>query len=62
MLKNSQVSDLVNVLDVHVYEQGVINAKYSYASAIGLFKSVVSLILVLGTNWIARRCGEVSLL
>jgi len=48
-------------LDVFVYQQGIQQGQYSYASAIGLMKSIVSVTLVLGSNKIAHLLGEQGL-
>lgn len=52
---NREVGD---VFDTYVYTKGMTQAQYSYSAAVGLFKSVVGLILVLGANWLAKRFGE----
>ena len=48
-------------LDVFVYQQGIQQGQFSYASAIGLMKSIVSVTLVLGSNKIAHMLGEPGL-
>ena len=48
-------------LDVFVYQQGIQQGQFSYASAIGLMKSIVSVTLVLGSNKIAHLLGEQGL-
>ena len=48
-------------LDVFVYEQGIKSGQFSYASAIGLMKSIVSVTLVLASNKIAHLMGEQGL-
>ncbi|MNW02126.1 putative multiple-sugar transport system permease YteP [compost metagenome] len=52
---NREVGD---VFDTYVYTKGMTQAQYSYSAAVGLFKSLVGLILVLGANWLAKRFGE----
>jgi len=52
---NRVVSD---VLDTFVFREGIVNAHFSYTTAIGLFKSVIGLVLVLGTNKLAKKAGE----
>lgn len=47
-----QVSD---VIDTYVYRVGISNGLYSYATAIGLFKAVISVTLLTVANQIARR-------
>ncbi|MEV5025537.1 ABC transporter permease [Paenibacillus sp. LPE1-1-1.1] len=46
------------VFDTYVYTIGMTQAQYSYSAAVGIFKSVIGLILVLGANWIAKKFGE----
>lgn len=46
------------VFDTYVYTKGMTQAQYSYSAAVGLFKSAVGLILVLGSNWLAKKFGE----
>ena len=48
-------------LDVFVYQQGIQSGQFSYASAIGLMKSIVSVTLVLASNKIAHLLGEQGL-
>lgn len=52
---NLQVSD---VFETYVYRQGLVQGDFSYATAIGLFKSFVGLFMVVGANTIAKRFGE----
>jgi putative aldouronate transport system permease protein len=46
------------VFDTYVYLVGILQAQFSYSAAVGLFKSVIGLLMVLGSNWLARRLGE----
>ena len=55
---NQSVSD---VISTYVYRRGITKADYSYATAVGLFQSLVSLVFVTTTNWISRRTTETSL-
>lgn len=48
-------------LDVFVYQQGIQAGQFSYASAIGLMKSIVSVTLVLLSNKVAHLMGEQGL-
>ena len=52
---NRGVSD---VFDTFVYQVGVNQGSFSYATAVGLFKGVVGVILIAGSNFIAKRMGE----
>ena len=42
-------------LPYYIYEMGLTKFRFSYATAIGLFESVISLILVLLSNWASDR-------
>ena len=50
-----------NVIDIYVYTAAMRNMRYSYASAIGLFKSVIAFILLFGANQVTKRIGDTSL-
>lgn len=54
---NKATSD---VIAVYVYEQGIENAKYSYSTAVGLFNTVVNIILLIIVNKIASKASDVS--
>ncbi|GMK42035.1 protein LplB [Paenibacillus sp. CCS19] len=49
------------VFDTYVYMMGITQGAFSYSTAVGLFKAVVGVILVLGTNWLAKRFGQSGL-
>ena len=61
VLKNEAVYDVSNVVSVFSYEFGARKGNFSIATAMGLFDSVVSLILVLFTNWLGRKSDNGSL-
>jgi putative aldouronate transport system permease protein len=50
--------DVGEVFDTYVYTVGVQQGQFSYSTAVGLFKSVVGLILVMAANKLAKRMGE----
>ncbi|WP_232058207.1 ABC transporter permease [Cohnella abietis] len=60
-LTNGIVMPYAEVIDTYVYQMGIMNQRYSYATAAGLFKSVLSVILLFLANGIARRLGKASL-
>ena len=55
---SSAVYDVADIIDTYVYRMGLGSMKYGFSTAVGLFKSVVGLILVLGSNYIARWIGQ----
>lgn len=52
---NKATSD---VIAVYVYQQGIESAKYSYATAVGLFNTVVNLILLISVNKISKKISS----
>ena len=58
VLGNPQVRDYCDVLSTFVYRIGIQNHKFEKAAAVGLFQSVVGLILITSANFVARRLGE----
>ena len=61
LMANSLNRNVSQTLDVFVYEQGLKNGQYSYATAVGLMKAVVSVTLVVSANKIAHALGEQGL-
>ncbi len=55
---NFEVSD---VIQTYVYRSGIKSGQMSYATAIGLFNSVVNILFLLSANYISRRVNETSL-
>jgi putative aldouronate transport system permease protein len=54
-MTNSLLIDYADVIDTYVYRVGLQQARYSYAAAAGLFKSVINIALLLGANKLAAR-------
>lgn len=50
--------DSGNVLDTYVYFKGIQQGNISFATAVGMFKGLVGLILVVGANRLAKKFGE----
>lgn len=61
-LYNPMVMETADVISTYVYRVGLRAMKYNVATAVGLFQSVVALILVLATDFAAKRSGEQGLL
>ena len=49
-----------DVIAVYVYEQGIVDHAYSYSTAIGLFNTVINIILLIVVNQIAKKAADVS--
>ncbi|MBU7591413.1 sugar ABC transporter permease [Metabacillus halosaccharovorans] len=58
LMYNGAVAEVAEVFDTYVYRVGIQQGQFSYSTAIGLFKSLVGLILVVGANRMAKKFGE----
>ena len=61
-LGNTQVKEFYYQLAVYIYNKGISNNKFSMATAVGLFQSLIGLCLVLLSDRIAKKLGEDGLL
>ncbi len=55
VLKNALNASRAEVIDTYVYRMGIQSARFSYATAIGLFKSIVALCLLLTANKVTKK-------
>lgn len=53
--------DTSEIIPTYVYKQGLLGAQFSFASAVGLFNSVINLVLIIAVNQFARKISEHSL-
>jgi putative aldouronate transport system permease protein len=60
-LRNTMVFERAEILDTHIFRVGLSNMRYSYAAAIGLFRSLVSVALLLTVNFSAKKFFDESL-
>ncbi|WP_282942716.1 ABC transporter permease subunit [Paenibacillus sp. RC67] len=58
LMLNSTVNSVGDVFETYVYREGLIGGKFSYTTAVGLFKSIVGLVMVVGANWLCKKFGE----
>ncbi|WP_396135440.1 ABC transporter permease [Bacillus sp. 3255] len=58
LMRNPLNRDVAEVFDTYVYMMGITQGAFSYSTAVGLFKAVVGVTLVLGANWLAKRFGQ----
>jgi putative aldouronate transport system permease protein len=61
LMLNAMNRQVGEIFDTYIYEVGIRNSQYSYSTAVGLFKSIVGLFLVFGSNFLAKRLGEEGL-
>ncbi len=55
--RSAMLRDVAEVIDTYAYRIGIINNRFSYAAAVGLFKAVISVGLLTMANFLARRAG-----
>ncbi|MDB5084747.1 MAG: protein lplB [Bacilli bacterium] len=58
LMLNAMNREVGEVFDTYVYTVGITQGQFSYTTAVGLFKSIIGLILVLGANKAAKQVGE----
>jgi ABC-type polysaccharide transport system, permease component len=58
VLGNAMVQNYCDVLSTFVYRAGITNSQFARATAVGLFQSLVGLILISGANFISKKLGE----
>ena len=58
MMFNDMVSPVADTLDYYAYRIGIQQGNYSIGTAVGLFKSVIGLVLVLTSNWVIKKSGN----
>ena len=58
VLSNSLVRESAMVLDTYIFDTGILKGRYDVATAMGLFKSTISLGLVLLSNTLSKKMTE----
>lgn len=58
LASNPILKDVSEVIDTYVYRIGIVNNRFSYATAVGLFKAVISIGLLTIANALARKTGS----
>lgn len=58
LLGNDGIRTVSDVIDTYVYRIGIQNQRYSYATAVGLFKAIISVGLLALANYSARKSGN----
>ena len=63
LMQNNLNLGVAEVISTYVYKQGLQSAipQYSYASAIGLFTSVINMILLVSVNWVTKKLSGHSM-
>lgn len=58
LMQNSMNLSVSDVFDTYVYRTGILQGEFSYTTAVGLFKAVIGLILIVMANRMAKKAGE----
>jgi len=58
---NPAVYKVGDVISTYTYREGLVNMEYSYGTAVGLFRNIIALAVVLATNTITKKINEYSL-
>ena len=61
LLQNDLIKDVSEVISTYTYNIGILQAQYSYTTAIGLFNSVANGLILILVNQISRRVSSTSL-
>nr|WP_240416144.1 ABC transporter permease subunit [Paenibacillus periandrae] len=58
LMMNPLVNNVADVFDTFVYFRGIQQGQISLGTAVGMFKGVVGLVMVLGSNYIVKKLGH----
>ena len=61
LMQNSLNLPVSEIISTYVYKRGLHDMQYSFATAVGLFNSVVNFILIFIANKVSQKFGETSL-
>ena len=61
LLYNSSIYETADVISTYVYRKGLLDQSYSFSTAVGLFNSMINLLLLVAANRICKRVTEHSL-
>ena len=60
LLQTSLNKATSEIIATYVYEQGLLKAMYSFSTAVGLFNTVVNIVLLVVVNTVCKRLSDVS--
>ena len=61
LMYNEATYETADVISTYVYRVGLLNADFSYGTAIGLFNSLISVVLLLGANYVSKKLTDTSI-
>ena len=57
-MQNSMNVETAEVISTYVYKQGLINGDYSFSTAVGLFNTVINVILLISMNAVVKKMND----
>lgn len=61
LMQNNLNISASEIIGTYVHKSGILNRQYSYSSAIGLFQTIINVIMLLSVNKISGKVSETSL-
>ena len=61
LLQTSLNTEVSEIISTYVYKRGIIDANYSFSTAVGLSNNIINIVLILVANQISKRVSETSL-
>ena len=61
-LYNPSTYEVADVIDTFVFRKGIIDSRYDYSTAVGLFQNVIGFILLMMSNYFAKRFNDYSIM
>ena len=61
LLYSPGVYGVSDIIDTYVYREGLLGLKYSFAAAVGLFKSVIAFVMIILANTLANKLGQTGI-
>ena len=61
LMQNGTNTTVSEIISTYVYKVGLQTAQYSFATAVGLFNSVVNFIILVITNAVAKKTSDISI-
>jgi putative aldouronate transport system permease protein len=61
LMYNPNTYEVADVISTYVYRRGILSGDFSFASAVGLFNSLINLVFLIIFNRLAKKVGDISL-
>lgn len=61
LMQNSLNINASEVISTYVYKMGLLNSQYGYSTAVGIFNSVINILLLLIANAVSKKVNDTSI-